>query len=107
MHGFCINVCLFCRRVLSDQFAIVKQTYFIGHLTSTVHIMSHHKNGLPIIGKVANDLMKFVNGARIQAGRGLIQEQDVCITQYRQCNRNPLTHSFRVITQFTLPRRWH
>ena len=84
--GTCLGIDPSFRRPLeaSDQLALAQQADAVGHLTGAIHVVGHHQDRSIVVRQGPNEAVELVDGDGIEAGRGLVEQQDGRVPQQGQ-----------------------
>ena len=73
-----------CRELVCEG-SVPEQADPVGRLTGAVQIMRHHQYGLSGPCESAHQQMKFVDCGRVESGGRLVEQQDLAVAQYSEC----------------------
>src|SRR5579863_8536638 len=79
-----------CGSTFGDDLAVIHDGEAVTEAFGFVHIMRGQKHGATVALKSAHDVPQLATALRIEAGRGLVEEQDLGIAYQRRCHREPL-----------------
>ena len=99
MHGLGVDPPARRGLELVDQVPAPQQADAVGHLAGAIHVVGHHQDGLAGIGQGPHQVMELVDGRGVEPGGGLVEQQDVGVTQDGQRDGHLLAHALGVAPQ--------